>query len=118
MAIMRNIGKTFDQRSGEPFQTAEEAWLWYSLCQQARLDGARMRAGMGLVARPCAPDDIAREVSRLYRRRVLRGAHLRVLVRLGCARGVATGGGEAEERLWREALDHLDEPLRAKGIVA
>lgn len=118
MAIKRNIAQTFCDRDEEPFATPEDAWLWYSHCQRARDDGARFREGMGAVARPCAPDDIAREVRRLVQRRVLGRAHLRVLALFGGEGRVAVGDGGGAERLWREALDRLETPLRAKGIVA
>ncbi len=109
---------TCEEDEGEPFATPEDAWVWYSQCQRARDEGARYVAGLGAVIRPCSPDDIVREVRRLYRHRILRGAHLRVLVRFGCDSGVAIGGDQTASRLWREALDRLEAPLRAKGIVA
>lgn len=120
MAKNQNKKETYDNREGVPFADPEEAWLWYARCRQARDDGARFVAGLGEVARPCAPDDIAIEVRRLYRRRILRDSHLRVLAEIGGvggeAVGRADGGGRA--RLWREALERLGDPLRAKGIVA
>ena len=118
MVQRRTMMPTCDGREGEPFATPEDAWVWYSHCQQARDDGVRLREGMGDVARPCMPDDIAREVHRLYRRRILRSAHLRVLVRFGCDSGMGAGDDENAGRLWREALDRLATPLKAKGIVA
>ncbi len=118
MAQKRTLTKTYDAREAEPFATSEDAWIWYSHCQRARNEGARFLAGLGDMARPCAPDDIAREVWRLYRRRVLRGSHLRVLAQFGSECGVTQGAGPETDRLWREALDHLAAPLRAKGIVA
>lgn len=118
MVLKRSVRPTYEERDEEPFATVEDAWVWYSQCQRARDDGARYVAGAGAVARPCAPDDIVREVRRLYRHCVLRGAHLRVLVRFGCDGGMAMGGDETAGRLWREALDRLEAPLRAKGIVA
>ncbi|EME70396.1 hypothetical protein H261_08738 [Paramagnetospirillum caucaseum] len=118
MAQRRSIQPTYEEREGEPFATPEDAWIWYSQCQQARDEGARYHAGLGAVARPCAPDDIVLEVRRLYRRRILSGAHLRALVRFGRQNGAAAGEGDATAgRLWREALDRLATPLRAKGIV-
>jgi hypothetical protein len=114
----RTLTKTYDVREAEPFATPEDAWIWYFHCQQARDEGARFQAGLGDIARPCAPDDIAREVRRLYRRRLLSGGHLRILARFGAECGVAQGAGPEAERLWREALDRLSSPLRAKGIVA
>lgn len=120
MVKSQNKKATYDDREGVPFVDPEEAWLWYARCRQARDDGARFVAGLGEVARPCAPDDIAIEVRRLYRRRVLRDSHLRVLLEFGDVGGAAVGHSDAHgrTRLWREALERLGDPLRAKGIVA
>lgn len=118
MVHRRTMMPTCDDREGEPFATPEDAWVWYSHCQQARDDGVRLREGMGVVARPCVPDDIAREVRRLYQRRILRSSHLRVLARFGRDGGTAVGDDENAGRLWREALDRLATPLKTKGIVA
>ncbi|RAU23822.1 hypothetical protein CU669_01660 [Paramagnetospirillum kuznetsovii] len=104
----------------EPFTTAEEAWLWYARCQIARDDGVRFHLGRGDVARPCEPDDIVREVQRLYRVRVLRRSHLTVLGRFGrqlTPPNPHGGDGQGEAILWDEALDRLTTPLRNKGIV-
>lgn len=118
MALKRNIRQTLDGRGEEPFATPEDAWIWYSQCQRARDEGARFREGIGAVSRPCAPDDIAREVRRLVRRRILGRAHLRALALFGGEDGGAGGDADVAGRLWREALDRLETPLRAKGIVA
>lgn len=118
MALKRTIRPTIDDREEEPFATPEDAWAWYSRCQLARDEGARFQAGLGDIARPCSPDDIARELRRLYRSRVLRGAHLRVLARFSGDAGSAADDDSSTGRLWREALDRLGEQLRAKGIVA
>jgi hypothetical protein len=118
MVIKTNIRQTGEEGAEEPFATSEEAWIWYAQCQLARDEGARFTAGLGRVARPCHPDDIVREVRRLYGRRVLRAAHLRVLARFGGGAAAPESGGAGDGRLWREALDRLDAPLRAKGIVA
>lgn len=126
MVKRSNMRQTGEEGADTPFATSEEAWVWYAQCQRARDEGARVSAGRGLVPRPCHPDDIVREVRRLYGRRVLRPAHLRVLAGVLAGDGAAgdgwaaggRAGGAAAERLWREALDHLDGPLRAKGIVA
>jgi len=105
----------------EPFGSAEEAWLWYSQCQIARDEGARFRAGWGQVIRPCEPDDIVREVRRLYRVRILNKGHLTVLGRFGrnmTSPDIWGGASAGESMLWEEALDRLTTPLRRKGIVA
>lgn len=105
----------------EPFACAEEAWLWYAHCQMARLAGCRPRPDMGEVARPCDPDDIHRAAMTLFRRGVLAPGHLRVLAELGALLAgaqAAVSWPDSTDRIWREALDRLETPLRAKGIVA
>jgi len=57
----------------------------------------------------------------LYRRRRIDLVHARIL-RVWGERGTAPNPAYASERcdwkLWREALDRLEWPLRVKGIVA
>jgi hypothetical protein len=121
MTIKRNVSRTLSGRAAEAFATSEEAWLWYAQCQIARDDGVRFVAGRGAVERPCEPDDIAREVQRLARGRVLRPRHLAVLGRFGQRMAPPdpwNGDTQAEAGLWHEALDRLATPLRHKGIVA
>jgi len=105
--------------AGTPFRSAEEAWFWTAAALVARHEGAR-RAGPG-TPRPCEPDDVARCLDVLYRRRRIDLSHARIL-RIWGERGFAPDPGYAAERaeaqLWREALDRLDYVLRVKGIVA
>lgn len=115
------IARPLAVRPAEPFATSEDAWLWYSQCQMARDHGVRFTAGLGDVERPCEPDDIVREVQRLYRRRVLRRAHLTVLGRFGLRQAPPDpwgGDTPGEACLWSEALDRLATPLKQKGILA
>jgi len=104
-----------------PFVSAEEAWLWTMAALRARRDGARYTANSGLVGRPCEPDDVIRCLDRLYRARRIDLVHARIL-RVWGERQIAPNPAYATERcdfkLWREALDRLDWPLRAKGILA
>jgi hypothetical protein len=103
-----------------PPASAEEAWFWTMAALTARRDGARLRAGLGRVARPCEPDDVVKCLDTLYRRRRIDLVHARIL-RLWGERQCAPNPGFALERcdwrLWREALDRLEWPLRVKGIV-
>jgi len=105
----------------EPFRDAEEAWFWTMSALVARRDGARVVAGLGRVARPCEPDDVVKCLDRLYRHRRIDLAHARIL-RIWGERGERPDGSRPREfhdhRLWREALDRLEWPLRVKGIVA
>lgn len=107
-------------RAEVPFASVEEAWFWFAEAQAARQEGARIRAGLALLPRPCEPLDILRVVDRLYRQRRLLRDHLLVLARHG-RRHMApdpTRRHEARDAtLWREALDRLEPVLKAKGIV-
>lgn len=105
----------------EPFASAEEAWFWTMAALAARNAGARIVAGLGLKPRPCEPDDVIRCLDRLYRQRRIEIAHLRVLRRFGDLQMPPDPRHPADRsafRLWREALDRLEWPLRVKGIVA
>ncbi|MCR0984766.1 hypothetical protein [Roseomonas populi] len=105
----------------QPFISAEEAWFWTMAALVARRDGARIVSGRGLVARPCEPDDVVKCLDRLYRQRRIDLAHARIM-RIWGERGVSPDPTAPRERgdhrLWREAMERLDWPLRMKGIVA
>jgi hypothetical protein len=104
-----------------PFRDAEEAWFWTMAALVARRDGARIVANAGRTMRPCEPDDVVKCLDRLYRQRRLDLVHARIL-RIWGERGVPPDPRAPRERcdwrLWREALDRLEWPLRVKGIVA
>jgi hypothetical protein len=102
------------------FANAEEAWLWTMGCLMARRQGARFGANRGLVNRPCEPDDVVKCLDTLYRQRRIDLLHARIL-RIWGERQAAPDPTYAPEkadwRIWREALDRLEWPLRMKGIV-
>lgn len=106
---------------GIPFSTAAEAWFWAVQAQVAKNDGARVAAGLGLVARPCEPGDIIRAVDRLYRRRQLTRDHLHVLVHYGRRMEAPAAERWREQRaaaLWGEAFAVIVPVLVDKGIMA
>jgi hypothetical protein len=107
-------------RRCQPFRDAEEAWLWTMAALVARREGARFTANQGSIARPCEPDDVVKCLDGLYRRRRIDLVHARIL-RIWGERQVspcpAVPGERCDWRLWREALDRLEWPLRVKGIV-
>ncbi len=108
-------------RQAVPFASAEEAWIWTMAALVARRDGARITAGKGLVNRPCEPDDVLKCLDRLYRQRRIEIAHARIM-RIWGERGTAPNprypSERGDARLWREAMNRLEWPLRVKGIVA
>jgi hypothetical protein len=105
----------------QPFRSAEEAWFWTMAALRARRDGARYTANRGGASRPCEPDDVVRCLDALYGARRVDLVHARIL-RVWGERQLPPDPRYATEaydfRLWREALDRLDWPLRVKGIVA
>lgn len=105
----------------QPFRDAEEAWLWTMAALVARREGARFSANKGAVARPCEPDDVVKCLDMLYRRRRIDLVHARILRIWGERRTPPDPTHPSERsdwRLWREALERLEWPLRLKGIVA
>ena len=114
-------GLTEPDMSGQPFSTVSEAWFWYMACHQAKLDGARVTAGLARVNRPCEPGDIFAIVIRLYSSRRLSREHLRVMIRFGRTMlppDPAHPGLTRQARSWHEGMARLECELRAKGIVA
>lgn len=103
-----------------PFESAEQAWFWFILAQQARVDGARFVAKQGSVIRPCEPVDILQILDRLYRTRRLLRDHLLVLRHYG-RRQLPPDPYRVKEirsaALWKEALERLEPMLERKGIV-
>jgi len=104
-----------------PFHSTEEAWFWTMAGLTARGAGARIVAGLGARPRPCEPDDVVRCLDRLYRQRRIDLLHVRILRNFG-ERQVPPDprhpGDRSAHKIWCEALDRLDWPLRLKGIVA
>lgn len=105
---------------GEPFESAEEAVLWSLRCQAARDDGARVVAGLGLVVRPCDPDDIGRMIRHLCKKKILNSHHMGILNRYG--RRMAMGGyvgGNAPRaaHLWAQILSSLSPELQVRGVI-
>ena len=91
-----------------PFASVEAAW--FSTAHALRA-GATRRSDV---------DGVIRCLDRLYRNRRIEVLHARIL-RIWGSRGVAPNPARARERsdwqIWREALDRLEGPLRAQGIV-
>jgi hypothetical protein len=117
MPALAPIGMTsrvpmHSQRRTEPFRSAEEAWFWTMAALIARRDGARYTANNGRMARPCEPDDVVKCLDTLYRR------IMRIWGERQTAPNPTYAGERSDWRLWREALDRLEWPLRVKGIVA
>lgn len=107
-------------RESVPFESAEEAWFWFILAQQARHDGARIAAGQGLYTRPCEPMDILKVAERLYRNRMLTMDHFHVLRHYGrrqYAPDIRRVKEHRAHKLWREAMERIEPILVRKGIV-
>lgn len=105
----------------QPFANVEDAWLWTMAALIARREGARFSANKGAVTRPCDPDDVVKCLDGLYRQRRIDLVHARIL-RIWGERQIPPSQAIAVEshdyRLWTEALERLEWPLRVKGIVA
>lgn len=113
-------GRSRHGRVVQPFRCAEDAWFWTMNALVARRDGARFVANQGVVVRPCEPDDVVKCLDTLYRRRRINLTHARILRVWGerqTAPNPANPRDRCDWRLWREAMERLEWPLRVKGIV-
>ncbi len=92
-----------------PFVSVEAAWFW---TVRALQPGAARSL-------PCV-GEVVKCMDTLYRHRRIELLHGRIL-RIWGLRGVAPNPTRMRERsdwrVWREAMDRLDGPLRARGIV-
>lgn len=105
---------------GVPFDTAEDAWFWFMASRAAAADGARPRAGLGRIPRPCEPSDIINVLDRLYRGRLITRDHLFVLRHYGARFQVPDPDRPHQvraHRLWHQAMNRLAYSLRRRGIV-
>ena len=111
--------KQTDNRLTTPFESSEEAWFWYCLCEQ--LGSQRGHGHEGKVSRPCESSDIILSVKRLFHKGLLKLEQIRVLQKYGFEQApphIHFGATERICRLWREAMGYLDSLLKQKGIVA
>ena len=104
-----------DEVRAAPWFTVEAAWFATMTTLAARRDGCRLRPGPASQA-----DDVVKALDHLYRQRRIELAHARVL-RVWGERGEAPNAAAPHERedarLWAEAMDRLQLPLRMKIIV-
>ncbi len=95
-----------------PFANVAEAWFWTMAALRARRAGA---------TRSLMAEEVLRCLDRLYRRRRIDLTHARILRIWGERREappLARSGPTGDWKLWNEALQRLERPLRAKGIIA
>jgi hypothetical protein len=110
----RNAGP---RRRGRPFRDAEACVIWMIQALAAEADGATRRAAASI----CTPAEIVKCLDTLYRRRRIDLNHVRILRfwgHRGRAPDAANPMEKADWRVWREALDRLDWPLRCLGIIS
>lgn len=99
----------------QPFADAEAAWFWCLETSEAVHSGARLRAGMGAVTRPCEPVDIQNVVLRLARQQLLNDAHLRALCTYGPQQ--LRPKHRNDSYLWQQAMERMTPILQRKGII-
>jgi len=108
-----------DTRPTTPFESSEEAWFWYCLCEQ--LGPNRSKGSKTHVIRPCESSDIFLAIKKLMKAGLLRPKHIKVLIKYGLQQippHPHFGDSLNICSLWQEALRFLDSLLRRKGIVA
>ena len=116
---MRNICLSkFDTRETTPFESSEEAWFWYCLCES--LGHEKCHNDSNKIVRPCESSDIAIAVKRLARSGILQPEHLKVLAKYGYAQippHEHFGDTPRICHLWQEGLKFLGQLLKQKGII-
>ena len=104
-----------------PFRDAAEAWFWTMAALVARREASPRGVDGSGPPRPALPEDILRCLDDLYRRRRIDLVHARIL-RIWGERGIPPDptrpGQRCDARIWREALERLEWPLRVKGFIA
>ena len=109
---------TTDTRKTTPFESSEEAWFWYCLCES--LKNERTHNYEAKIVRPCESSDIAIAVKRLLKEGTIQPIHLKVLTKYGFEQVPPHphfGDSLKICNLWKEALTFLESLLRKKGIV-
>ena len=107
-----------DNRKNTPFDSSEEAWFWYCLCEN--LKNERAHGYEAKTPRPCESAYIAIAVKRLLKEGTIRPIHLKVLTKYGFEQVPPHphfGDSLKICNLWKEALSFLESLLRKKGIV-
>lgn len=104
----------------QPFRTAEEAWFWTMATLRSRRRLPTRSRPAASATRQVTPEEILRCLDRLYRQRRIDLVHARVLKHWG-QRGRAPDSARdwegCDARIWREAIERLEWPLRVRGIV-
>ena len=116
---MRNKYLSFSNNvQATPFQSTEEAWFWYCLCEQQ--EHTHQSHDKQHLVRPCETSDIFIAVRKLLRIGTLRPSHIKVLSKYGFGQVPPHphfGDSLKICHLWEEALSFLDVLLKKKGIV-
>lgn len=105
------------RRRGKPFRDTEACIVWTirRLAEEAETGRHPHQDDI------CTPAEVVKCLDTLYRRRRIDLHHVRIL-RLWAHRGRAPNRTHpmerADWRVWREALDRLDWPLRSLGIIS
>lgn len=104
-----------------PFRDAAEAWFWTMAALVARREASPRGVDGTGPSRPALPEDVLRCLDSLYRQRRIDLVHARIL-RIWGERGLApdpTRAGErCDARIWNEAIERLEWPLRVRGFIA
>jgi hypothetical protein len=104
----------------QPFASPDEAWLWGMQGAMSRLDGARMKAGMATIPRPCEASDLMNCVNRLHRQGALTATQMEVLFLYGRYAVAPWMLGEKHRSalaIWQSAMGAMQSILDQKGII-
>ncbi len=115
---MRNKYLSSNEQETTPFESSEEAWFWYCLCEKEKSNNRRQYTPK--IIRPCETADIFIAVKRLLKLGILKPYHIKILSKYGFQQVPPHphfGDSLTICHLWKEALHFLERLLVQKGIV-
>ena len=113
----QKVSVFLEQKPIQYFDTAEEVWFWFCLCESSPKGYSGYSSGM---MRPCETSDVVIILKRLILNKKLTQEHLKVLSMYGLKQispSERYGDPVFHCFLWKQALEKLSEVFKLKGII-
>ena len=116
--MIKEKSKVFlEQKPIHYFESAEEVWFWFCLCESTPRGRTPNYSG---TMRPCETSDVAIIVKRLLLNKKLSQSHLKILSLYGLKQiSPSEKYGDPVKHcfLWKQALEHLSDVFNSKGLI-
>ena len=106
-----------EQKPIHYFESAEEVWFWFCLCESTPKGRTSNYSG---TMRPCETSDVAIIIKRLLLNKKLSQSHLKILSLYGLKQiSPSEKYGDPVKHcfLWKQALEHLSSVFNSKGLI-